>query len=146
VAVVTARPTDIPTYSLLGHVAAVTSLGFLVVLTAANLVWTRHRLMAAVVLAATAAGPMTVIAVPVTRSLVAGSSMDTVWWWHVIVAATVLLVLVGWTSFVVKANSGNFADAPPVASRAFLDVAFASAVLVALAVCWNHAWQLGRVS
>ncbi len=142
-AVVAARPAtaELYTYSLGGHVAGMTLLGCVAVVVAAALVRRGRRAMAATALAATAAGPMTLIAAPVRWSLVAPTSMDTVWWWHVVVAAAVFVVLAGWT----VAATAN--DGPPATRGGAAVVPSDAAVFVLVtaagfASCWNFAWHL----
>jgi hypothetical protein len=140
-AVIAVRP-DVPdlyTYPLARHVVAMTLLGSLAVLVAQTLLGRGRRATAAVVLAATAAGPMTVLAAPVTSSLAAPGSMDTVWWWHLSVASAALAVLAGWTAAVGawQMARDDGATVGPSDEYVFLLVG-----LLGFAGCWNFAWQL----
>ncbi|HWA66688.1 MAG TPA: hypothetical protein VG899_10020 [Mycobacteriales bacterium] len=131
----------LPTYSLTGHVAAMVLLGCASVLVAATLWRQAHPAMAALVLAATAAGPMVLVAVPIRGSFVAPTSMDTVWWWHVVVAGCVLALLLLWTLAVVAPPAG---ERPPRPLLAFASdtAVFTVVAAVGFVVCWNHSWAL----
>jgi hypothetical protein len=134
-----ATPPDLltlPTYSLAGHVAAMTLLGAVAVLVASTLVSQGHRLLAALVLVGAAWGPMTVVAVPLRAGLIAASSSDTVWWWHVVVGGAVLVVLAVWTIVVTPEHAGGILNVPFVGSL-FLVVA-----AVSFLICWNNVWEL----
>jgi hypothetical protein len=88
---------ELAPYSLSAHVLAMLTLAVLAVTIAVALVRSGSRACAVAVLAATAAGPMTIVAVPVRWSLVADSAMDTAAWWHAVVAGAVTALLTAWT-------------------------------------------------
>lgn len=143
-AVVAARreSADLSTYSLGGHVAGMTLLGCMAVLVSSALVRQRHRVMAAAVLAATAVGPMTLIAAPVRWSLVAQSSMDTVWWWHLAIAVVVITVLAGWTAAVTTEREEPAPTAVGSRTAVSDEAVFLLVTVVGFAGCWNFAWHL----
>ena len=137
------------THSLAGHVATMVLLGCLAVAVARALVRTGSPLLAGGVLAATAVGPMTVVAVPVRASMVAPTGMDTRLWWHAVVATAVLTVLAGWLGAVLLAGRRAGRPVRDPASRSAgrgrgpSDDAVAAVVgVVGFAACWNHSWQL----
>jgi hypothetical protein len=138
-AVVAARPetADLYTYSLVGHVAAITLLGCAAVFVASVLRSQGHLVLSAVVVVATGFGTMTVVAVPLRWSLVASSSGDTVWWWHLVVGTVVVAVLGVWCHVVAPAPTP---DAPR--RRPSPDMLFVLVATVAFVGCWNFSWQL----
>ncbi len=91
-------------YSLTSHTASMVLVGALAVSVAAMFARAGSRGCAFVVLAATASGPMTLVAAPVRASLIAADNLNTVPWWHVLVAAGLTAVLVGWTVAVVRSR------------------------------------------
>ncbi|MBT0771437.1 hypothetical protein KIH74_21045 [Kineosporia sp. J2-2] len=79
------------------HVAAMAGIGTVAVATAAGLAAGRHRLIALATLTGAVAGPMTLVAAPVSESLVREDGTDTVAAWHLAVGAVLLAVLAAGT-------------------------------------------------
>jgi hypothetical protein len=84
-------------YSLPAHVFAMVVLAGFVVTLAADLWRAQHAGLAVAVLAGAVAGPMTLVAAPVARSVIAADGADTRWWWHTVVALVQGALLLGWT-------------------------------------------------
>jgi hypothetical protein len=80
-------------YGLAGHVLAMLGVAALAVAVSTALSLSGSRVMATLVLVATTAGPMTLIAAPVTGSLVTSNDMNTTWWWHLLVGCAQLSIL-----------------------------------------------------
>lgn len=84
-------------YSVGRHVAAMVLLAALTVAVSVVLARAGHRGAAVAVLAAVVAGPMTVIAAPVSAALIAANDQDTLIWWHLVVGVPQFAVLAGVT-------------------------------------------------
>ena len=87
---------DLP-YSLPAHVFAMVVLAGFVVRLAAELWRAQHAGLALAVLAGAVMGPMTLVAAPVARAVIAADGADTRWWWHTIVGLIQGALLLGWT-------------------------------------------------
>jgi hypothetical protein len=84
-------------YSLSAHVVAMVVLAGFVVTLAAELWRTRCQGLAVAVLAGAVVGPMTLVAAPVARSVIAADGADTRWWWHTVAGLIQGALLLGWT-------------------------------------------------
>lgn len=94
-------------YSLDRHLLAMLSLSLFTVGLACTLIRTRQSLLAAVLLIAVAAGPMTILAAPVGPALITANSGNTVWWWHTVVQGGQLLILGAWTWWATRCLHGR---------------------------------------
>lgn len=95
---------DIPAqlYSLPRHVIAMVLLAALAVAVATVLAEGGNRVLAGLVLAATVAGPMTVIAAPVRAGLITADSGDVGWWWHAAIGVPQLAIMLAATVWAVR--------------------------------------------
>jgi hypothetical protein len=88
-------------YSLPLHVASMLAVSALAVMIAAVLNLAGHRLLAALVVLGAVAGPLTLVAAPISSTLIRTDSMDTVAGWHLFIGGLQLLILstsTWWTS------------------------------------------------
>ncbi len=123
-------------YSLSEHVLAMTLIGILAV-TASVWLWQTGSWGAGLlVLAGVAAGPMTVVAAPISTRLVADGNQDTVGWWHLVVGGAVVAVLVSWTTAVVRLSTSRPPRRPWTLFRRPVTVEVAL-VLVAGSAAWT---------
>jgi hypothetical protein len=83
-------------HSLNRHVLAMVLLSALTVAVGCLLALLRERMLALVVLAGVAAGPMGVLAAPVSASLVTVDVTDTYAWWHLVVQSGQFAILLAW--------------------------------------------------
>lgn len=107
-------PGDQELYSLAGHTASMVGIGMIAVATASILIRNGRLALAVPVLVGVVAGPMTLVAAPVSESLMRDDSMDTDRGWHLLVGAVVLAVLgtgTWWTSR--SLGRGGFAGDQP---------------------------------
>lgn len=119
-------------YPVTLHVLAMIAVAGLSVAVAAALARRGLPLVAGLVLVGSAAGPMTVVAVPVRASLVDEATLrDTRMWWHVVVAALLTAVLVGWTWWAdrclnTRTTERPASDGSPLAAAALFAVVAAA--------------------
>jgi hypothetical protein len=131
-------------YSLPAHVFAMVVLAGFVVTLAAELWRAQRPGLAVAMLAGAVVGPMTLVAAPVARSVIAADGADTRWWWHTVVGLIQGALLLGWTWWTVRCRTpeqrrpgDRAADGgrPPVSAASVF-------VVVTAAGCCAHAVAL----
>lgn len=122
-------------YSVSMHVVAMVAVGGLSVAVATILSRQGLPLFGGLVLTAAVVGPMTVVAVPVTDSMVDTSTwQDTTVGWHVVVATVVAIVLAGWTVWSTRCLKERGAESVGATNRDRLAAATLFAVMVVAGV------------
>ena len=131
-------------YSLPEHVFAMVVLAGFVVTLAAELWRAQRPGLAVAVLAGAVVGPMTLVAAPVARSVIAADGADTRWWWHTVVGLIQGALLLGWTWWTARCRrpqqlrpGGRAVDGgrPPVSAASIF-------VVVTAVGCCAHAVAL----
>ena len=150
-----------PIHPLAGHVIGMTLLGGLAVAIATTLLRAGNRLAAGAVLLAAAAGPMTVMAPPVSFSLIEWPRIGTVgWqqgsaavgWWGALIAAFVVAILAAWTAAITRALAGRPLRGatpglrPRISDTTVLTILAATAFIVLLASWDDEKAPTGRTS
>ena len=118
------------------HALAMTAVAALCVGVATALARQRHPELAALVVVATAVGPMTLVAVPLLPALVAPNDSDTVLTWHAGIAVMLVGLLGIWTRQLVEVLELEPPAPPTLLNRVVPGAVFAFAVLASDVAYW----------